>query len=86
MAWENSFDEDGLHQEYTEPPHEGDFLAPQTLAFGVDSLGSVWFDTELEGYVDGTCAKRMTRVTLRTSDGPAQPYRITIDPSNDLPF
>ena len=86
IAWEDSFDEDGLHPEYIEPPHETEFLSPQMLEFGVGSLGSVWFDTELEGFVDGASVTRMTRVTLHSSAGPVQPYRITIDPSDDAPF
>ena len=76
--------------DHVEEPREEQFLKEQFLEFGVGWMGSVWFDTDLTGTVDGVSITKKTRVSLdpteQISGNGNAPLRIVLDATFDERF
>lgn len=76
-SWEEAEEKIG------EKPDEKDFEWHKVLEFGFGDLGSVWFDVDLTGTVDGQLVTKTTRVTLSSDE---RPYDIILDATFDEVF
>ena len=66
-----------------EKPDPKDFETLKPLEFGFGDFGSVWFDVDLTGTVDGLPVTKKTRVTLASN---ARPYEVVLDATFDETF
>ena len=85
--WEELLDND----EDAPEPIERNFTKPALLKFGVGMMGSVWFDVDLTGTVDGHPVTKKTRVSLdprrQIIDGDkSAPIRVVLDATFDDKF
>lgn len=91
-AWEAAYDAwaDASEETNGPEPREADYTKTGRLEFGVGSLGSIWFDVDLTGQVDGVAVTKKTRVALdptpQLNDLTARPFRVMLDATFDDEF
>ena len=82
-AYEDAIESREEAEEKLEKPEPKDFERQKLLEFGFGDLGSVWFDVDLTGTVDGQLVTKRTRVALASD---ARPYQIIFDATFDETF